>query len=72
MTGLHEGIRMDNIFSIRDAVKHKRLRNQIMNRFTPTAIKSLEPLMDDCTDDLIRIMYRHVGEQIDLGKWLHW
>lgn len=68
----HEGKAFDTIFSTRDTAFHKHLKVHISQIFSLGSIRTLEPMVDECTDIFMKTMHQLAGEKVDLGEWLHW
>lgn len=63
---------MASMFSIRDPAAHQALRRPVVQKFSMSSIKSLEPFADECTDIFIAAMKDLEGRPVDLGTWLQW
>ena len=63
---------MDSLFTTRDPVAHKNLRNPVASKFSMTSIRTLEPLTDQCTEIFGQEMSDLEGQAVDLGVWLQW
>jgi hypothetical protein len=59
------------IFSVRDEDRHKAIKRPVANAFSMSTMKELEPMNDDCSAILIEKLEGMVGQDIDLGKWVH-
>jgi hypothetical protein len=68
----HEGKAFNTIFSTRDTAFHKHLKVHVSQIFSLGSIRTLEPMVDECSDIFMRTMHQLAGEKIDLGEWLHW
>lgn len=60
------------IFSVRDEEKHKAIKRPIASAYSMSALKELEPMNDACSAIFMRKLDGLVGQDIDLGTWLHW
>ncbi|KAF2172538.1 hypothetical protein M409DRAFT_17769 [Zasmidium cellare ATCC 36951] len=60
------------IFSVRDEHRHRDIRRPIANAYALSTLKELEPMNDACSEVLTRKFDKYVGQDIDLGKWVHW
>lgn len=68
----HEGKFFNTIFSTRDMAFHKHLKSHVSQIFSLGSIRTLEPMVDECSDIFMRTMHQLAGEKVDLGEWLHW
>lgn len=68
----HEGKAFDTIFSTRNTAFHKHLKVHVSQIFSLGSIRTLEPMVDECSDIFLRTMHELAGEKVDLGEWLHW
>lgn len=59
-------------FSVRDETIHKAKKRPVANAFSMSTMRDLEPMNDECSEILLRKLRERVGQEIDLGKWLHW
>ena len=59
------------VFSVRDEKLHKDLKRPIAPAYNLSSLKELEPMNDECSAIFLRKLEGLVGEDIDLGKWLH-
>jgi cytochrome P450 len=59
-------------FSVRDESEHKAKKRPVANAFSMSTMRELEPMNDACSEILARKLQERVGEEIDLGTWLHW
>lgn len=60
------------IFSVKDESIHKAKKRPVANAFSMSTMRELEPMNDACSEILLRKMRDRVGQEVDLGKWLHW
>jgi cytochrome P450 len=60
------------IFSVRDENIHKVKKRPVANAFSMSTLRELEPMNDACSEILLRKLREREGQEIDLGKWLHW
>lgn len=60
------------IFSVKDETIHKAKKRPVANAFSMSTMRELEPMNDACSEILLRKLRERVGQEIDLGKWLHW
>jgi hypothetical protein len=63
---------MPNMFTVRDPNQHQALRRPVVQKFSMSSIKALEPFADECTKIFIDSMKDLKGESVDLGVWLQW
>lgn len=68
----HEGKAFDTIFSTRDTAFHKHLKNHVSQIFSLGSIRTLEPMVDECSEIFLSKMHQLAGGKVDLGEWLHW
>jgi len=59
-------------FSVRDEAVHKAKKRPVANAFSMSTMRELEPMNNACSEILLRKLEERVGQDIDLGKWLHW
>jgi cytochrome P450 len=59
-------------FSVRDETIHKAKKRPVANAFSMSTMRELEPMNDACSEILLRNMAERTGQDVDLGKWLHW
>jgi cytochrome P450 len=69
---LYEGKTMESLFSTRNAEYHKALKRPVAQKFSMSSVRSLEPLVNDCTQIFINIMQELAGQTLDLDEWLQW
>ncbi|KAK3070210.1 hypothetical protein LTR53_010858 [Teratosphaeriaceae sp. CCFEE 6253] len=60
------------VFSVRDEHRHKGIKRPIAGAYSMSTLKELEPMNDECSAILLRKLDGMVGQDIDLGKWVHW
>ncbi|KAK3686520.1 hypothetical protein LTR37_019728 [Vermiconidia calcicola] len=63
---------MPTIFSVRDEALHKSFKRPIAGAYSLSSLKELEPMNDACSTIFMEKMDGLVGEDIDLGVWVHW
>lgn len=68
----HEGKAFNTIFSTRDTAFHKHLKTHVSQIFSLGSIRTLEPMVDECSYNFMRTIHQLAGEKVDLGEWLHW
>ncbi|KAK4548038.1 hypothetical protein LTR36_010758 [Oleoguttula mirabilis] len=59
-------------FSVRDEDRHKAMKRPVASAFSMSSLKELEPMNDDCSAIFSRKLEGFVGQEIDLGQWVHW
>ena len=47
------------------------MRRPIAHAYALSTLKELEPMNDDCSVILMKKFDKYVGQNIDLGKWVH-
>ena len=60
------------IFSVKDETIHKAKKRPVANAFSMSTMRELEPMNDACSEILLRKLREREGQEIDLGRWLHW
>lgn len=58
-------------FSVRNEDVHKAMKKPSAPAYTMSSMKELEPMNDECSAILIEKMEKYVGQDINLGDWLH-
>jgi len=58
-------------FSVRDENHHKAIKRPVAHAFSMSSLKELEPMNDDCSAIFVRKLDGMIGQDIDLGTWLH-
>jgi cytochrome P450 len=59
-------------FSVRDETVHKAKKRPVANAFSMSTMRELEPMNDTCSEILVRKLNERIGQDVDLGTWLHW
>jgi cytochrome P450 len=59
-------------FSERDELVHRAKRRPVSAAYSMSTMKELEPMNDECSAILCDKLGGLVGQEIDLGDWLHW
>lgn len=59
-------------FSERDEMRHRAKKRPVAAAYSMSTMKELEPMNDECSAILTTKLDGLVGEDIDLGEWLHW
>lgn len=60
---------MESMFSTKDPEYHKALKRPVAQKFSMTSIKTLEYLVDPCSQIFVDAMIDMEGQNIDLGTW---
>ncbi|KAH8742675.1 cytochrome P450 [Diaporthe sp. PMI_573] len=68
----YEGKSMPSLFTTISPEDHKALKRPVAQKFSMTSIRSLEYLVDPCSEIFIRAMKDLEGQVVDLGVWLQW
>ena len=63
---------MGTVFSVRNGPAHRDIRRPIANAYALSTLKELEPMNDACSAVMMRKLEKYLGQNIDLGNWLHW
>jgi hypothetical protein len=58
---------MDSLFTTRDPAHHKTLKRPVAGKFSMTSIRTMEPLVDECSEIFIQSMKDLEGQKVDLG-----
>ncbi|KAK0257084.1 hypothetical protein LTS09_007989 [Friedmanniomyces endolithicus] len=66
------GGQVPTVFSVRDENRHRGIKRPIAGAYSMSTMKELEPMNDACSAILLRKLDGMVGQDIDLGKWVHW
>jgi cytochrome P450 len=69
---LYEGKTMESLFSTRDPFHHRTLKRPIAQKFSMSSVRTLEPLINNCTRVFLDSMHDLSGEVLDLDVWLQW
>ncbi|PMD29718.1 cytochrome P450 [Hyaloscypha variabilis F] len=72
MSPRHEGEIMDSMFTTRDPARHKALKRPVAGKFSMTSIRTMEPLVNQCSEIFIQAMKDLEGQKVDLSTWLQW
>jgi hypothetical protein len=72
MSPVYEGETMESLFTTRDPDHHRALKRPVAGKFSMTSLRTMEPLVDDCSDIFIHSMRDLEGQVVDLGAWLQW
>jgi hypothetical protein len=60
---------MESMFSTKDPEYHKALKRPVAQKFSMSSIKTLEYLVDPCSQIFVDAMIAMEGQNIDLGTW---
>ncbi|KAH8652879.1 putative P450 monooxygenase [Ilyonectria robusta] len=63
---------MPSLFTTISPDEHKELKRPVAQKFSMTSIRSLEHLVDPCSEIFTEAMEDLQGEVVDLGVWLQW
>lgn len=63
---------MNSLFTTRDPIHHRALKKPVAGKFSMTSIRTLEPLVDECSEIFAQSMSDLEGQVVDLGVWLQW
>lgn len=69
---IHDDKMMHSMFSTMDPEEHKALKRPVAQKFSMTSIRTLEYLVDPCTESFATTMQELEGQVIDLGTWVQW
>ncbi len=65
------GGQVPTVFSVRDENRHRGIKRPIAGAYSMSTMKELEPMNDACSAILLRKLDGMVGQDVDLGKWVH-
>ena len=63
---------MPSLFTTRDPAHHRALKRPVAGKFSMTSIRTMEPLVDQCSRIFVQSMSDLEGQVIDFGVWLQW
>ncbi|KAE9376326.1 cytochrome P450 [Stipitochalara longipes BDJ] len=72
MSPRYEGEIMDSMFTTRDPARHKALKRPVAGKFSMTSIRTMEPLVNQCSEIFVQAMRDLEGQKVDLSTWLQW
>jgi cytochrome P450 len=72
MSPVYKGAVMESLFTTRDPEYHKALKRPVAGKFSMTSIRTMESLVDECSEIFIESMKDLEGQAVDLGAWLQW
>ncbi|KAF4834326.1 Cytochrome P450 monooxygenase gsfF [Colletotrichum tropicale] len=68
----YEGKNMPSMFSTTDPEEHKALKRPVAQKFSMSSIRTLEYLVDPCSQIFTDAMLDMQGQVVDLGNWVQW
>ncbi|ETS84381.1 hypothetical protein PFICI_02406 [Pestalotiopsis fici W106-1] len=69
---IHEKDFMSSMFSTRSSNEHKAIKRPVAQKYSMSSIRTLEYLVDPCSEIFTNAMEELEGQVIDLGVWLQW
>lgn len=63
---------MDSMFTEIDPEEHRALKRPVAPKFSMTSIRTLEYLVDPCSEIFSNAMLDLQGQVVDLGVWVQW
>ncbi|KAF5589473.1 cytochrome P450 monooxygenase [Fusarium pseudocircinatum] len=63
---------MESMFTTTDPEEHKSLKRPVAQKFSMTSLRTLEYLVDPCSEIFSRSMLDLQGQVVDLGAWCQW
>lgn len=63
---------MDSMFTTTDPQEHKALKRPVAQKFSMSSLRTLEYLVDPCSDIFTKAMLDLQGQVVDLGEWAQW
>ncbi|KAI8711253.1 hypothetical protein NCS52_01501200 [Fusarium sp. LHS14.1] len=63
---------MDSMFTTTDPQEHKALKRPVAQKFSMSSLRTLEYLVDPCSDIFTNAMLDLQGQVVDLGEWAQW
>uniref|UniRef100_A0A8H7KBQ6 Cytochrome P450 n=1 Tax=Bionectria ochroleuca TaxID=29856 RepID=A0A8H7KBQ6_BIOOC len=69
---MYQGEFMSSMFTTRSPEEHKALKRPVAQKFSMTSIKTLEYLVDPCSEIFTASMKEMQGQVVDLGVWVQW
>lgn len=63
---------MDSMFTTTDPQEHKALKRPVAQKFSMSSLRTLEYLVDPCSDIFAKAMLDLQGQVVDLGEWAQW
>ncbi|CAM1501277.1 Fc.00g104390.m01.CDS01 [Cosmosporella sp. VM-42] len=72
MAVIHDDKIMNSMFTAVDPEEHKSLKRPVAQKFSMTSIRTLEYLVDPCSNIFLDAMTDLQGQVVDLGAWVQW
>ncbi|KAH7160514.1 cytochrome P450 [Dactylonectria estremocensis] len=72
MAVIHDNEVMNSMFTAVDPEEHKSLKRPVSQKFSMTSIRTLEYLVDPCSEIFTEAMFDLQGQVVDLGEWVQW
>ncbi|KAH7136224.1 cytochrome P450 [Dactylonectria macrodidyma] len=72
MSVVHDNEIMNSMFTSVDPEEHKALKRPVSQKFSMTSIRTLEYLVDPCSEIFTEAMLDLQGQVVDLGEWVQW
>ncbi|GJC78608.1 cytochrome P450 monooxygenase gsfF [Colletotrichum liriopes] len=69
---MDEGEFVHSMFTCRSPEEHKALKRPVAQKFSMTSIRTLEYLVDPCSEIFTDAMKDSQGQVVDLGVWVQW
>ncbi|KAI8649179.1 hypothetical protein NCS57_01454100 [Fusarium keratoplasticum] len=69
---LYQNEVMDSMFTTTDPQEHKALKRPVAQKFSMSSLRTLEYLVDPCSDIFTKAMLDLQGQVVDLGEWAQW
>ncbi|KAI0170695.1 cytochrome P450 [Pestalotiopsis sp. NC0098] len=69
---IYENDFMPSMFTTRSTDEHKALKRPVAQKFSMSSVKTLEYLVDPCSEIFSQAMKDLQGQVVDLGAWLQW
>ncbi|KAH7267929.1 cytochrome P450 [Fusarium solani] len=69
---LYENEVMDSMFTTTDPQEHKALKRPVAQKFSMSSLRTLEYLVDPCSEIFTKAMLDLQGQVVDLGEWAQW
>lgn len=60
------------MFTTTDPQEHKALKRPVAQKFSMSSLRTLEYLIDPCSDIFTNAMLDLQGQVVDLGEWAQW
>lgn len=72
MAMVYEDKMMNSMFTAIDPAEHKALKRPVAQKFSMSSVRTLEYLVDPCTNIFTEAMVSLEGQVVDLGVWAQW